>query len=56
MEELGIEEARRKLGEIVSRARYAGERTVITRYAEPIAVIVPVEWYLEMKRKLGDEA
>ena len=56
MEELGIEEARRKLGDIVSRARIAGERTVITRNGTPAVVVVPVEWYLKVKQELGDDA
>jgi prevent-host-death family protein len=56
MKELGVEEARRKLGDVVNRALIAGERTVITRNGTPAAVVVPVEWYLMVKQELGDEA
>jgi prevent-host-death family protein len=45
MEQIGIEEARRQLGEIVDRARLAGTPTTITRQGKPAAVIVPFEWY-----------
>lgn len=45
MEEIGIEQARRNLGEIVDRARIAGEHTVITRQGKRAAVVVPAEWY-----------
>ena len=56
MEELGIEEARRKLGDIINRARIAGERTVITRNGTPAVVVVPVEWYLKVRQAMGDDA
>ena len=36
-----MEEARAKFGELVDRARLAGEVTVITRYGKPVAAIVP---------------
>jgi len=55
MEETGIEQARKGLGEIVDRARIAGEHTLITRTGKPAAVIVPVEWYEEVKAKIGEE-
>lgn len=52
MDETGIERARQALGEIVDRARIAGEHTVITRQGKPAAVIVPVEWYEQAKTAL----
>lgn len=42
-----IEEARKQLGELVDRARLAGEPTMIVRYRTPAAVLVPVGWYEE---------
>ncbi len=42
-----IEEARKTLGELVDRARLAGEPTLIMRYRKPGAVLVPVGWYEE---------
>jgi len=55
VEETGIEQARKGLGEIVDRARIAGEHTVITRAGKPAAVIVPVEWYEEVKTLIGKD-
>ena len=42
-----IEEARKMLGELVDRARLAGEPTLIMRYRKPGAVLVPLGWYEE---------
>lgn len=40
--EVGVEEARKNLGELVNRVAYAGERYVITRHGRPMAALVPV--------------
>lgn len=45
MEEVGLEQARRELGDIVDRARLLNEPTHITRNNKPAAVIVGAEWY-----------
>lgn len=45
MEQVSIEQARLKLGEIVDRARIASEATVITRQGKAAAVVVNLEWY-----------
>ena len=45
MDEVSIEQARKKLGEIVDRARLAGTPTRITRHGTPAAVVVSAEWY-----------
>lgn len=45
MEQVSIEQARLKLGEIVDRARLADQATLITRQGKPAAVVVNVEWY-----------
>ena len=44
MDEMSIEAARPKLGEIVDRARFTGEPTQITRTGKPVAVVVSVDW------------
>jgi prevent-host-death family protein len=45
MQSVSIEEARRTLGELVDRARLAGEATMITRHGKASAVIVSADWY-----------
>jgi prevent-host-death family protein len=49
MEQIGIEEARRRLGDIVDRARLTHEHTQITRMGKPAAVVVSAEWYEQAK-------
>ena len=49
MDEIGIEQARHQLGEIVDRARYTGEATLLTRQGKPAAIVVPVDWYEQAK-------
>jgi len=45
MDEMGIEEARARLGEIVDRARLKDEPTRITRHGKPAVVVVGVQWF-----------
>ncbi len=45
MEEIGINAARPKLGDIVDRARFNNIPTVITREGKPAAVVVSVEFF-----------
>ena len=45
MDEIGIETARRQLGEIADRARFTGQPTLLTRKDRPAAVVVNVDWY-----------
>jgi prevent-host-death family protein len=40
-----LEEARAGLGELIDRARLAGEPTLITRYGRPAAGVVSEDWY-----------
>ena len=54
MDEIGIERARQTLGDLVDRARYAGDHTTITRQNKQVAVIVPVEWYEQAKAALKE--
>ena len=44
MDEISIERARVTLGEVVDRARFTDEPTMITRYGKPAAVIVSADW------------
>ena len=45
MEHVGIEKARTSLGEIVNRAHFGDDPTVITRHGVPAAVVISVKWY-----------
>lgn len=45
MRTASVEEARAGLGDLVDRARLAGEPTLITRYGRPAAVVVGEDWY-----------
>lgn len=45
MDEMSIEQARPKLGEIADRARLAGQPTLLTKQGKPAAVVVSVDWY-----------
>jgi prevent-host-death family protein len=47
METVTLEEGRRTLGDLIDRARLAGEPTMITRYGKPGAVVVSADWYRE---------
>lgn len=44
-----ISEARDHLGEIVSRAEHAHERTVLTRHGRPVAAVISVEDLRELE-------
>jgi prevent-host-death family protein len=45
-----IAEARNVLGEVISRARYAGEPTVLVNRGKEAAVIVSFEFYEQAKK------
>ena len=46
--------ARAHFAELVSRAEYAGQRTVVHRRKKPVAAIVPIE-DLELTQRYEDE-
>jgi prevent-host-death family protein len=46
--------AREKLAEIVSRAEYAGERTILHRRNKPVAAVIPIE-DLDLLERYEDE-
>lgn len=53
MRTVSVEEARAGLGDLIDRARLAGEPTLITRYGRPAAVVVSQEWYQEAEEALA---
>ncbi len=46
--------ARASFAEIVSKAEYAGERTVVHRRKRPVAAVVPIE-DLELLERIEDQ-
>lgn len=51
-----IAAARNVLGEVISRARYAGETTVLMNRGKEAAVVVPFEFYERALAALGEKA
>ncbi|MGW5582832.1 type II toxin-antitoxin system prevent-host-death family antitoxin [Streptomyces sp. NPDC003857] len=51
-----IAEARNVLGEVISRARYGGETTVLMNRGKEAAVIVPFDFYERALEALGERA
>ena len=49
MSEMPISDAREHLGDVVGRARYAGEETILTHYGSPAAVVISFEEYQRLK-------
>ncbi len=49
MSELPISEAREHLGEIVSKAEHAQERTVLTRHGKAVAAVISVDDLRELE-------
>ncbi|MGN6676778.1 MAG: type II toxin-antitoxin system Phd/YefM family antitoxin [Streptosporangiaceae bacterium] len=43
MSEMPISEARERISELVGRARYGGEETILTHYGAPAAVVISFE-------------
>jgi prevent-host-death family protein len=43
----GMEEMRKSLSETVDAAAKRGEHVVVRRHGRPVAVIIPVDWYIE---------
>jgi prevent-host-death family protein len=54
MSEMPISEAREHLGEVVGRARYARDETILTHYGAPVAVVISIEEYQRLKHARGD--
>ncbi|MDQ3763869.1 MAG: type II toxin-antitoxin system Phd/YefM family antitoxin [Actinomycetota bacterium] len=49
MSELSISKARDHLGEIVSRAEHAHERTVLTRHGKAVAAVISIDDLRELE-------
>ena len=54
MSEMPISEAREHISEIVGRARYGHEPTILTHYGRPAAVVISFEEYQRLKQS-GEE-
>lgn len=50
-----IAEARNVLGEVIARARFAGETTVLMNRGKEAAVVVPYDFYERALEALGEE-
>lgn len=50
-----IAEARNVLGEVISRARFAGETTILVNRQKEAAVIVPFDFYVRACEALGEQ-
>lgn len=47
------DEARTRLRDLLDEVSHGDAHIYVLRYDKPAAVIVPVEWYEDMKAKLG---
>ena len=54
MAKVSTSAARQKFAEILSRAEYTGERTIVVRRKKPVAAVVPIA-DLELIERLEDE-
>jgi hypothetical protein len=50
---IGVREAREKLGNHVNDAHYLNQHTVIERNGTPYAVLVPYTWWAEQQKQAG---
>lgn len=53
---MGIEGARKQLGERVDKARDEEIHTVLTRHGVPAAILVDPEWYRSARAAMADPA
>lgn len=49
-----VSEARDHISELVGRARYAGQETILTHYGAPVAAVISIEEYQRLKHARGD--
>lgn len=54
MSKISTSMARQKFSEILSKAEFAGERTILHRRKKPVAAVVPIE-DLELIERYEDE-
>lgn len=55
MSEMPISEAREHISELVGRARYGHEPTILTHYGAPAAVVISFEDYQRLKHAAHEE-
>ena len=55
MDEMSIEQARLKLGDVVDKARLAGHPTLITRHGQPAAMVINLAWYEQFKALISEK-
>ncbi len=51
MTEMPISKARDQISEIVGRARYAGEPTILTHHGQEVAVVISIDEYRSMREE-----
>ena len=51
-----ISNAREHLGEVVGRARYGGQETILTHYGAPAAVVISFEEYQRLRHVREDDS
>ena len=51
---ISTSEARAQFSDIVNRAAYGGERTVLHRQKKPVAAVIPYEEYEFLERIIGE--
>ena len=51
-----ISDAREHLGEVVGRARYGGQETILTHYGAPAAVVISFEEYQRLRHVREDDS
>jgi prevent-host-death family protein len=56
MSEMPISEARDHISELVGRARYGHEPTILTHYGRPAAVVISFEEYQRLKHAREENA
>lgn len=49
----GADEARRQFRDLIDEVMAEGAHITVERYGKPVAVIVPVSWYEEVRSKTG---
>lgn len=51
---MGVEAARKVLGQRVDAAKKQGERTVVTRHGQPQAILIDMDWFRRASEALGE--
>lgn len=49
------DEARARFSALIDDVTHDGEHVYVLRYDKPVAVIVPVEWYEDAKRRVAGD-